>query len=217
MDHMTAMSFRHDRKALKAKRVERATMKRVFTFVRPYKSAVIGFMVSVVFGSVFGVIPTLLFRRLLDHAIPDKDRSLVTLLAIGALVLAITSAALSLIQRWLSSRIGEGLIHDLRVALFDHVQQLPVAFFTRTQTGALQSRLNNDVIGAQQAVTNTLGTVVSNVITLAVTLTFMVALEWRLTILTLLVLPAFIYPARKIGPPLQKITREQMMVNAEMK
>ena len=103
---------------------------------------------------------------------------------------------LTSLQRWYSARVGEGLIYDLRVALFDHVQRLPIAFFTRTQTGALQSRLNNDVIGAQQAVTSTLGTVVSNVITLVVTLTVMLALEWRLTLLTLIVLPAFIIPAR---------------------
>lgn len=210
------MSFRHDRKELKAKRLQEATLKRVMGFVKPYRNNVWAFMISVVAGSAVGVAPPLLFRRLLDNAIPDKDRSLVTGLAIAAVVLAIASALLSLLQRWLSSRIGEGLIHDLRVALFGHVQRLPVAFFTRTQTGALQSRLNSDVVGAQQAVTNTLGTVVSNVITLVVTLTVMIALEWRLTILTLLVLPAFIYPARRIGPPLQKITREQMTLNAEM-
>ena len=102
---------------------------------------------------------------------------------------------LSLLQRYLSSRVGEGLIYDLRVALFDHVQRMPLAFFTRTQTGALQSRLNNDVIGAQQAVTTTLGTVVSNVINLAVVLTIMLRLEWRLTLLTLIVLPA-VHPSR---------------------
>ncbi len=109
-------------------------------------------------------------------------------------------------QRWFSARIGEGLICDLRVSLFDHVQHMPIAFFTRAQTGALQSRLNNDVIGAQQAVTSTLGTVVSNVIGIAVTLTIMFALEWRLTLLTLLILPVFLFPARRLGPRLQAIT-----------
>ena len=121
-----------------------------------------------------------------------------------------------MIQRYLSSRVGEGLIYDLRVALFDHVQRMPLAFFTRTQTGALQSRLNNDVIGAQQAVTTTLGTVVSNVINLAVVLTIMFKLDWRLTLLTLIVLPAFIIPARRLGPRMQKLTREGMQLNAEM-
>ena len=113
---------------------------------------------------------------------------------------------LSLVQRYYSARIGEGLIYDLRVALFDHVQRMPIAFFTRTQTGALQSRLNNDVVGAQQAVTTTLGTVLQNVIQLVVTLTIMFRLDWQLTLLTLLVLPAFIYPARRLGPRIQKLT-----------
>ena len=216
MDHMTAMSFRHDRKSLKAKKLERDVLRRVITYVRPYRRAVIGFLLSVVGGAIFVAVSPLLFRKLIDDAIPNQDRGLVTILALGAVGLALANAALSLVQRWLSSRIGEGLIHDLRVALFDHVQRLPVAFFSRTQTGALQSRLNSDVIGAQQAVTNTLGTVVSNVISLVVTLIVMIALEWRLTVLALLVLPAFIYPARRIGPPLQRITREQMTLNAEM-
>ncbi len=216
MDHMTAMSFRHDRKSLKTKKLEREVLRRVLGYVRPYRAAVLGFLASVVGGAVFVAVSPLLFRKLIDDAIPNKDRTLVTVLAIGAVGLALANAALSLTQRWLSSRIGEGLIHDLRVALFDHVQQLPVAFFSRTQTGALQSRLNSDVVGAQQAVTNTLGTVVSNVISLVVTLIVMIALEWRLTILALLVLPAFIYPARRIGPPLQRITRQQMTLNAEM-
>ena len=119
-------------------------------------------------------------------------------------------------QRWYSARIGEGLIYDMRIALFDHVQRLPISFFTRTQTGSLMSRMNNDVIGAQQAVTNTLGTVVSNVITLVVTLTFMLALEWRLTLLTLVVLPAVHHPGARIGRKLQRLTRESMQLNASM-
>jgi ATP-binding cassette, subfamily B, bacterial len=129
---------------------------------------------------------------------------------------ALASAGLSLVQRWYSTRVGEGLIYDMRVALFDHVQRLPISFFTRTQTGALQSRLNNDVIGAQNAVTGTLGTVISNVITLVVTLSVMLLLEWRLTILTLIVLPAFIIPARRIGRRLQTVTRESFALDASM-
>jgi ATP-binding cassette subfamily B protein len=131
-------------------------------------------------------------------------------------VLALASAGLSLLQRWYSAAIGEGLIYDMRVSLFDHVQRLPLSFFTRTQTGALMSRLNNDVVGAQQAVTNTMGTVASNAISLVVTLTFMLVLEWRLTILTLLVLPLFIIPARRVGRKLQVLTRESMQLNAAM-
>jgi ATP-binding cassette subfamily B protein len=214
--HQTMMGFRRDSDGVRGRRIERAVLRRVLRTVRPYRRLVIGFIICVVAGAAASAIPPLLFRSLLDTAIPEHDRGLLTALAIGAVALAFASAVLSLIQRWLSSRIGEGLIYDLRVRLFDHVQGLPLAFFTRTQTGALQSRLNNDVVGAQQAVTNTLGTVVANGISLIVTLSIMLALEWRLTILTLIVLPAFIYPARKIGAPLQKLFRESMQLNAEM-
>jgi ATP-binding cassette subfamily B protein len=137
-------------------------------------------------------------------------------IALAAVGLALANSALSLVQRYYSARIGEGLIYDLRVDLFDHVQRMPIAFFTRTQTGALQSRLNNDVIGAQQAVTGTLGTVLQNVIQLAVTLTIMFKLNWQITLLTLLALPAFIYPARRLGPRIQKLARIGMQQNAEM-
>ena len=138
------------------------------------------------------------------------------LVALGAVGLAIFNAVLSLAQRYYSARIGEGLIYDLRVELFDHVQRMPIAFFTRTQTGALQSRLNNDVVGAQQAVTNTLGTVLQNFIQLVVTLAIMFQLSWQITLLTLLALPAFIYPARVLGPRIQKLARVGMQQNAEM-
>lgn len=158
----------------------------------------------------------LLFRALIDDALKNRDKHLLLLLALGAVAIAIATAALSLFQRWFSAKVGEGLIFDMRVALFDHVQRFPISFFTRTQTGSLMSRLNNDVVGAQQAVTNTLGTVVSNVITLVVFLSVMLGLEWRLTILTLLVLPAFIIPARRIGRRLQVATREAMQLNASM-
>ena len=129
-----------------------------------YRAQLAGFVVTVVAAAITAAIPPLLFRSLLDNAVPDRNRTLVAVLAIAAVGLAFANALLSLLQRWFSAKIGEGLICDLRIALFDHVQHMPIAFFTRAQTGALQSRLNNDVIGAQQAVTSTLGTVVSNVI-----------------------------------------------------
>jgi ATP-binding cassette subfamily B protein len=131
-------------------------------------------------------------------------------------VVAFADAALSLLGRWWSSRIGEGLIFDLRVALFDHVQRMPIAFFTRTQTGALISRMNNDVIGAQRAVTDTMGSIVSNVIVLATTLAAMLVLEWRLTLMALLLLPVFVLPAKRVGRRMQSMTREQMDLNASM-
>src|SRR3954451_13457734 len=195
----TVSSFRRDPSAVKGKKLERALLRRVYRMTRPYRAALIGFLIVVIIGAVLGAIPALLFRALIDTAIPDKDQTLVLGLAAAAVAIALATAGLNLLQRWYSSRVGEGLIYDMRVALFDHVQRMPLSFFTRTQTGALQSRLNNDVIGAQQAVTNTIGTVVQNVITLVVTLSAMLVLEWRLTILTLIVLPAFIIPARRIG------------------
>src|SRR5690349_9961611 len=208
MMYQAMRSFRSDPDAVAGKRIERALVRRVFRLARPYRRQLIGFLVTAVAASIVTAIPPLLFRALLDTAVPEKDRLLVTWLALGAVGLALANAVLNLWQRWYSARIGEGLIFDMRTKLFDHVQRMPFSFFTRTQTGALMSRMNNDVIGAQQAITNTLGTVVGNVIGLAVTLTVMLGLEWRLTILTLIVLPAFIIPARRIGRKLVGITRE---------
>jgi ATP-binding cassette subfamily B protein len=216
MMYQAMMGFRRDPEAIAGKHIDRALVRRVLRLARPYRRQLVGFLVTAIAASIATVIPPLLFRSLLDTAVPDKDRTLVTWLALAAVGLAVASAVLNLVQRWYSARIGEGLIFDMRVALFDHVQRMPVSFFTRTQTGALMSRMNNDVIGAQQAITNTLGTVVGNVIGLAVTLTVMLGLEWRLTILTLLVLPAFIIPARRIGKRLVRITREGMQLNASM-
>jgi ATP-binding cassette subfamily B protein len=211
-----AWGFRRDRDAIRDARLERDTLRRVLSFARPYRRLLIGFVFAVVVSAVLGAITPILFKILLDRALPHRDRALVSFLAIGAVTLAVASAAFSMVQRWLSSKIGEGLIFDLRVSLFDHVQRQPLAFFTRTQTGALLSRMNNDVVGAQQAFTNTLGTVLNNVISIGVTLTFMFALEWRLTLLALALLPAFVIPARRVGPTLQRITRESMQLNAEM-
>ena len=167
-------------------------------------------------ASPIALVPPLLFRTIVDTAIPAGDKRRIVVLTIILVAVAMGDAILSIVQRWYSSRIGEGLIYDLRVALFDKVQHMPIAFFTRTQTGALISRLNNDVVGAQTAVTGTLGSVVSNVVVLVTTLGAMLALEWRLTVLSLVVLPVFIIPARRVGVRLQDISREQMGLNASM-
>ena len=198
------------------KTVDRDVVRRVWRFARPYRWMLLAFLGTIVAASLVEVAPPLLFKRLLDQAVPNRDMDLINKLAIGAVALALGDAVLGVAQRWWSARIGEGVIFDLRVALFDHVARMPIAFFTRTQTGSLISRLNNDVIGAQQALTGTLGTVVSNVIGLATTLVVMFALEWRLTLLSLVVLPAFIVPAKRVGRRLQVITREGMQVNASM-
>ena len=202
--------------AVKGKRVQRATLRRAWSFAHPYRGTIVWFLAAILLSALLALVPPFAFRAILDDAIPDKDRRLITILAIVVVVSALADAGLAIVQRWCSSRIGEGLIYDLRVALFAKVQRMPIAFFTRTQTGALISRLNNDVVGAQNAVTSTLGSVVSNVVVLVTTLTAMIALEWRLTLLALVVLPLFVVPARRVGRRLQTISREQMGVNAEM-
>ena len=205
-----------DADAVKGARMKRESLRRVMSFAAPYKWEIIGFLSAIVLSALLALAPPLLFRAILDHAIPDRDRQLITTLAIVLVLAAAGDAALAITQRWLSSRIGEGLIYDLRVALFDKVQRMPIAFFTRTQTGALTSRLNSDVVGAQTAVTSTLGSVVSNVVVLVTTLVSMLLLEWRLTLLSLVVLPLFIAPAKRVGLKLGGIAREQMEINAQM-
>lgn len=191
-------------------------VRRVASYARAYRGQLVGFVLVIVASAVLGLVPPLLFRSIIDGALPAGDQRQLTLLALAVVAASIGSAVLGLIERWWSTRIGEGLIYDLRVALFDHVQRLPIAFFTRSQTGALVSRLNNDVIGAQRAFTGTLGTVVSNVITLLTTLAAMIVLEWRLTILAVLLLPLFILPAKRVGRRLAAITRDAMDLNASM-
>ncbi|MGB5756772.1 MAG: ABC transporter ATP-binding protein, partial [Acidimicrobiales bacterium] len=210
------MMWPRDPDSVKGSRIERESAARVWRFARPYRTQVVGFLASVVLQAVLGLVPALLFGRIIDQAIPNKDRGLLAIFA-GAIVgAAVLSGFIGLFERYWSSRIGEGVIYDLRVALFDHVQRLPLAFFTRTQTGTLTNRLNNDVIGAQRALTTTLGTVVSNVITLVTTLAAMFVLEWRLTLLALILTPFFVFPYRRIGRIQQAITRESMDLNAQM-
>ena len=205
-----------DPHAVAGAKLGRRSLARVWIFARPYRWAIGGFLGAILVSALLALAPPLLFRAILDTAIPDRNKGLITMLAAILVVAALGDALLAIVQRWYSARIGEGLIYDLRVALFDKVQQMPIAFFTRTQTGSLISRLNNDVVGAQTAVTSTLGSVVSNVVVLGTTLAAMLALEWRLTLLSLVVLPLFIIPAKRVGVKLQTIAREQMSLNAEM-
>lgn len=205
-----------DASAVKGRRIESALIRRVWVFARPYRASIIGFLVTILVAALVALVPPFVFRAIIDDAIPDGSRSRIWTLALIAVGAAIADAVLAIGQRWYSARIGEGLIYDLRVSLFDKVQRMPVAFFTRTQTGSLISRLNNDVIGAQTAVTSTLGSVVSNVVVLVTTLAAMIALEWRLTLIALIVLPVFVVPARRVGNKLQEIAREQMGLNAQM-
>ncbi len=205
-----------DADAVKGARMKRDSLRRAWQFSAPYKWHIFGFLAAIVGAAALALAPPLLFRAILDRAIPEGNRGLITTLAVVLVIAAIGDAILAIVQRWLSSTIGEGLIYDLRVALFDKVQRMPIAFFTRTQTGALISRLNSDVVGAQTAVTSTLGSVVSNIVVLVTTLTAMLILEWRLTLLSLVVLPLFIAPAKRVGTKLGMIAREQMELNAQM-
>ena len=197
-------------------RIGPETRRRVWTFARPYRTLIIGFLGVVTASSVLGVVPPLLFREIIDGAIANGDRGQLTVLGLLVVGAALAQAVLSFFERWASATVGEGLIFDLRVALFDHVQRLPVSFFTRTRTGALVSRLNNDVIGAQRALTGTLGTVVANTITALTTLVTLFLLEWHITLLAMVLLPLFILPARRVGRTVAGITREGMNLNATM-
>ncbi|CAN5398373.1 ABC transporter ATP-binding protein [soil metagenome] len=205
-----------DASATKGLTLTPGLVRRVWAFAHEYRSRTFGFLAIVVVESFLGLAPPLVIKAIIDDAVPKDDRRLVTVLAGVMIAVAFVNAGLSMVERWLSSTIGEGLIYALRSALFDHVQRQPIAFFTRTQTGALVSRMNNDVIGAQRAVTGTLGTVVSNVVTLVITLIAMAVLEWRLTALSLLLLPVFLLPAKRVGRRLAGITREGFDLNASM-
>ncbi len=205
-----------DNEALRGSHLQRSAVRRAWRFARPYRSIIVVFLCTIVVSALLELVPPFAFRAILDDAIPEGNRSMITALAALVVGAALADAALAIVQRWCSARIGEGLIYDLRVALFAKVQRMPIAFFTRTQTGALTSRLNNDVVGAQNAVTSTLGSVVSNVVVLVTTLAAMLLLEWRLTLLALVVLPLFIVPAKRVGRRFQALARQHMNTNAEM-
>jgi ATP-binding cassette, subfamily B, bacterial len=210
------MAMGSDPEAIKGATVGKGVVRRVIRLAAPYRWMLVGFVIVIVLAALAALLPPLLFRQIIDEAIPEGNRGLLNALAGLVVAAAVIDAGLGFVERWFSSKIGEGLIFDLRVKLFEHVQRMPVAFFTRTQTGSLISRMNNDVIGAQRAFTATLGSVVSNVIVLLTTLSAMFILEWRLTLLSLALLPVFVLPAKRVGRRMQAITREGMDVNAAM-
>jgi ATP-binding cassette subfamily C protein len=193
-----------------------ATLKRIGGFARPHRSLIAWFLLSSMVAAVLTVAAPVLAGRVVDAIVSGTDTSRVVRLAVAIAVIALAEAGLGLLSRYQSARIGEGLIVDLRTAVFDHVQRMPVAFFTRTRTGALVSRLNNDVIGAQQAFSNTLSGVVGNTVTLILTLTVMLTISWQITLLALLLLPIFVLPARRMGRRLARLEREAADHNAAM-
>ncbi|WP_062348568.1 ABC transporter ATP-binding protein [Herbidospora yilanensis] len=208
-------SMRRDGDVMK-ERLAPGTVRRIAGYAAPFRWSIAGFLVLIMVGALIVVANPLLIKQVIDVAIPAKDTGLVIWFAVAIAGLALFDAVLSLGERWFSARIGEGLIYNLRTQVFDHVQRMPVAFFMRAQTGALVSRLNGDVIGAQRAVTSTLSSVVSNVISLVVVLITMLALSWQITLVALVMLPIFIIPAKWVGRRMSRYTREQMELGAEM-
>ena len=192
------------------------TARRILGYARPYARPIAVFLVLVVIGSVFVVATPLLLKRLVDEGVIPKDRGVVTRIALIIAVLAVAEGAVTLAQRWFSARIGEGLIYDLRTDVFGHVLRQPIAFFTRAQTGALVTRVNSDVLGAQQAFTTVLSSVVSNMVSLTLIIVAMMSLSWQLTLGALVLVPFFIVPARLMGRRLASLAHTQMGLNADL-
>jgi ATP-binding cassette subfamily B protein len=208
-------SMRRDPSVAKQK-LAKGSLSRILRFARPYRSWLTTLVVLLAVDAVIGAVNPLLFKAIIDRGILRSDRGVVVTLALIVGAIAVLDALLSLVEQYFSSRIGEGLIYDMRTRVFDQVQSMPVAFFTRTQTGALISRLNNDVLGAQSAFTSTLSSVVGNVFTVSITLGVMFSLSWSITLVALVLLPIFVVPARRVGRRLAGITRESYNLNAAM-
>lgn len=209
------MSFRHDNSVVR-ERLKPGTVRRIMGYARPYKRELILFVLLNAIAAIIVVANPLLLKTIIDSGIAKHNTGLVVGLALAVAGLALFEAVIGLGQRWYSARIGEGLIYDLRAQVFDHVQRMPVAFFMRTQTGSLVSRLNSDVIGAQRALTTTLSSVLSNLLSLLFVLGTMFVLSWQVTLIALVLLPIFILPAKWVGKRLQKVSRESMVLDAEM-
>lgn len=208
-------SFKKDPTVKNAK-IGRATFLRILNFAAPYKGMLIIFLILVILDAAIGVVNPLLYKEIIDKGIIAKDTTLIVRTAFLVAFLSISDAALSFVQRYFSSRIGEGLIFDMRTKVFSHIQRMSLAFFTRTQTGALVSRLNNDVLGAQEAFTDVLSTVIGNAISVILTLVAMFFLSWQLTLVALLLLPLFLFPAQWFGRRLAGIIQEAYSLNAQM-
>jgi ATP-binding cassette subfamily B protein len=216
--YSTWMSFRSltADQSVKNQKLRPGTLKRIASFAVPYKASLTLFLITVVIDAFLIVATPLLLRRLIDEGVIPKNTELVTNLAIAVGVIAVADALFSMAGRWFSSRIGEGLIYDLRKQIFEHVQKQSIAFFTRTQTGALISRLNSDVIGAQQAFTSTLSGVISNLLSLILVALAMFTLSWQITLISLVLLPVFLIPTKWVGRKLQGYTRQSFDLNAGM-
>ena len=196
--------------------MDRRLLRRVLSYAGPYRWLLAAVLATIVITSLVGLVPPLLMRDLIDRAIPAGNLGRVTLLGLGMVAVPLVNGMVGVAQRWASARAGEGIIFDLRTALFAHLQRMSLAFFTGARPGELMSRLNSDVVGAQQAITGTLVSVASNLVTAGATLVVMLRLEWRLTLAAVAVLPLFIIPSRRVGRVLRRVTRAQMDANARM-
>lgn len=203
-------------KSVKKTTLSDGTIQRVFTYATEFRTYIAAYLTLLVIDSFLVIAQPLLFKQIVDVAIPNGDSQMVTIMALGIALTAILGAALGLLSRRMQSTIGEGLIYNMRTQVFDHVQQQSIAFFTRAQTGALISRLNSDVMGAQRAFTSTLGGVVGNLISLVIVAATMFVLSWQITVASLLLLPLFMIPARWMGTRLQQLTRQQADFNSAM-
>ncbi len=202
--------------SVKQQKLPPGLLRRIADFARPYRWMLAVFLVLIILDAIVTASSPLIYRAIIDNGILKRNPSLIVKLALLVGILALVDVGLSLWQRWISARVGESLIFDMRTKVFAHFQKMPVAFFTRTQTGALVSRLNNDVLDAQRAFTDTLSSVVSNFISVAIMLAAMLVLSWEITIVALVLLPLFIVPARFVGKRIQSITRESYNLNAKM-
>lgn len=196
--------------------ISRMLLQRVWGYARPYRGGIIVVLMTIFIGTLLDRITPLLVRHLIDVAIPERNLGRLNLVAVGLVAIPLIGGLLDILQRRHSSLVGEGIIFDLRRALYSHMQRMSLRFFTSTKSGELVSRLNNDVVGSQRAVTGTLITLITNVITVSITLFIMLTIEWRLTLLALLVLPLFMLPARRVGRIVRNLTRSQMQANGEM-
>lgn len=196
--------------------VSRALLQRVADYAKPYWRGVVVILLTMVFISSLSLLPPLLIRDLIDNALPNRDLTRLNWLALGMVAVPLVNGLLGVVQRYASARIGEGIIYDLRRQLYAHLQRMSLRFYTNTHVGEMMSRLNNDVVGAQRAVTGTLVTIVSNFFSLVATLVIMIGLEWRLTLLGVAILPLFVIPARRVGEVLRRIARRGMEHNARM-
>ncbi len=197
-------------------RVTWQLLRRVLAYARPYRVHIALMLLLILVTTLLGLLTPLIFRDLIDYTLPNGDVARLNLLAFGIVAIPLVSSLIGIVSRRLNAAVGEGVIYDLRVSLYAHLQQMSLRFFTNTKTGELMSRLNSDVVDAQNAISNTIVSIIANIIQVIFTLAFMLALEWRLTIIGIAVLPLFILVARRIGSRLRDIAREQMRINAQM-